>query len=72
MHSALTKCIESTKEELASGEDVDYETVCIVEMSKLEKMIGKRIAYYQRDHAMVVPENRQKFWQPRMPYFQKF
>ena len=72
LHSTLTQCIETTKEELASGEDVDYETICIVEMSKLEKMIGKRIEYYQNSHPMIVAEGKQKFWQPRMPYFQKF
>ena len=56
LHATLTQCIETTVEELASGEDVDYETICIVEMSKLEKMIGKRINYYQRSNSMVVPD----------------
>ncbi|MFN9906160.1 MAG: hypothetical protein ACK56F_08560 [bacterium] len=37
------ECVQTTLAELQAKEEVDYETICIVEMAKIEKILGKKI-----------------------------
>ena len=56
---AYKECVATTLSELQAKEEVDYETICIVEMAKLEKHIGKKIQVYQKRRPLVISEKKQ-------------
>lgn len=66
------ECIANTLAELREGEEVDYESICIVESEKLQKHITKEMVAWEDKHPIKLPDKMQSYYNPKMPYFQQF
>lgn len=57
-------------QDLAAGEEVDFESACIVESEKLTGYTFSQLEMYEMKTPMHLSEKKQKYYTPKMPYFQ--
>ncbi len=65
-------CMASFIEEMreANGEDIDYPEACYTESTKLALYIGGSIEIYKERNPVTLSENKQNFYNPKLPFFQ--
>jgi hypothetical protein len=63
------ECMQNFLAELKAGEDVDYESACLVEAERVQGYTFKAVTLYQADHPSKLSDKQQSYYTPRMPYF---
>lgn len=56
--------------ELKAGEEVDYETACVIEAEKLTGYTQLLLQYDEQTNPSSLSDKKQSFYNPKMPYFQ--
>lgn len=66
------ECMSQVVADLKAGEEVDFESACIVESEKLTGYTFAQVEMYQLKNPMTLSEKKQSYYTPKMPYFQDF
>ena len=67
---AFKECYANMQEQIKAGEEVDLATSCIEETDALTNYTSKAIAYYKGNTMQEVSEKKQRYYTPKVPYFQ--
>ena len=68
---AYKECYRNLLTEMREGEgDVDIGSACQQETTALQNATQKASQWYKDHNPMNVPERRQGYYNPQMPYFQ--
>lgn len=64
------ECVATMLESMRAGEEIDYETTCVVESEKLAGYTMAQVGTWQRQHPSQLSEKKQSYFTPKQPYFQ--
>ena len=67
---AYRTCMEQFLTDLKAGEEVDYESACVVEAEKLTGYTFLVMKNYQDEHPSPLSDKKQSYFNPKLPYFQ--
>ena len=67
---AFKECFAAANESLRAGEDVDVASVCKDETEALVNYTSQAIGYYKGNTGQEVSEKKNRYYTPKMPYFQ--
>ena len=67
---AFKECFANVREQVKAGEEVDYSSTCIEETENMLKYTQSVIGYYKGSTSQEVSEKKQRYYNPKMPYFQ--
>ena len=67
---AFRECYANMQEQIKAGEEVDIATVCIEETDALTNYTTQVINYYKNNTVQELSDKKQKYYNPKVPYFQ--
>jgi len=70
--AAYRECMKAAIEEMKGGEEVDWDSTCNSEAQKLGSYTMFQYSQWQDDHPSKLDEKTQRFYTPKLPYFQHF
>jgi hypothetical protein len=65
MLQAFKDCFATANENISSGEEVDYTSICTSETEALIKYTIKNINYYKEAHPSELSEKKQSYYVPK-------
>lgn len=65
-------CMNQLLADLRAGEEVDFESACIVESEKLQGYTFAQVNQWENNHPSQMSEKKQTYFTPKLPYFQQF
>ena len=68
--SAFKECFANIHTQMEAGEDVDLSGACIEETEALVSYTQAQIAYFKNKTPQELSEKKQKYYNPKVPYFQ--
>lgn len=66
---AFKECWANVKEQMNAGEEVDFTSTCVEETENLTKYTTSVIGYYKSNTGQEVSEKKQRYYNPKIPYF---
>ena len=69
---AFRDCYTALQDSIKAGEEVDLASSCIDETEALINYTSQSIAHYKANTVQEVSEKKQRFYTPKVPYFQNF
>lgn len=67
---SFKECWATLQDQLKAGEEVDIATACIEETNALTGYTTSVIANYKTNTGQELSEKKQRYYTPKMPYFQ--
>ena len=68
--AAFRECYANMHQSLADGEDIDITSTCVEETEALTAYTVKMIDLYKNSHPSEMSEKKQRYYNPKVPYFQ--
>ena len=68
--AAFRECYQNMIQSLEAGEQVDFGSTCIEETEALASYTSSQINYYKNTHVTELSDKKQRYYNPKMPYFQ--
>ncbi len=70
MLRAFKECYANLKTSIEAGEEVDLASACVEETEALTNYTLLSIGYYKENTSQEVSEKKQRYYTPKVPYFQ--
>ena len=67
---AFKECYANLQESIRNGEEVDLTSACIEETEALTNYTIQSIGYYKSNTSQELNEKKQRYYTPKVPYFQ--
>lgn len=67
---AFKECFANLNESLKNGEEVDIASACVEETEALTNYTISSIGYYKSSHGTELSDKKQRYYNPKIPYFQ--
>ena len=67
---AFRECYANLKASAAAGEEVDLAGACVEETEALTSYTLQMIGHYKSSTGQEVSEKKQRYYNPKVPYFQ--
>ena len=65
-------CVTQFLADLKAGEEVDYESACVVEAEKVTGYTLLTLENFQKANPSDLSERKQSYYTPKLPHFEKF
>ena len=69
---AFKECYANLRESINNGEEVDLSATCVEETEALVGYTNSIIGQYKANTGQEVSATKQRYYNPKMPYFQNF